>query len=217
MPEMKPVISKHTLERLVRYLTYLKEMPDTVPANISATAIADALELNQVQVRKDLAYVGSGGRPRTGYVRKKLIRNIQQFLHYDNLTNAVIVGAGNLGKALMAYGNFTEYGLNIVVGFDTDPNVVGAQINNKRVLHISKMIDLCRRMHIHIGIITVPAPYAQDVCSLLIEGGVRAIWNFSLTHLVVPENVVVKNESLVASFTVLSKMLTRNVATYGLD
>ena len=213
MPE-KPVISKHTLERLVRYLTYLKELPATAPANISATTIAEALALNPVQVRKDLAHAGNGGRPKTGYDRKTLIKDIEHFLHYDNLTNAVIAGVGNLGKALMAYDSFTEYGLNIVAGFDTNPDLVGMQIKSKKVLDTKKMTDVCRRMRIRTGIITVPAPHAQDVCNQLIEGGVRAIWNFSPTHLAVPENVVVKNESLAASFTVLSQMLTRNDAVY---
>lgn len=217
MTTHKPIISKHALERLVRYLAHLKTLPAADGANISATAIAEALELNQVQVRKDLASVSSGGKPKTGYVLADLITAIERFLNYDNMTEAVLVGVGNLGHALMAYAHFTECGLNIVAGFDSNPELIGTEINGKKILSPNKLGNLCRRLNIRIGIITVPAGQAQNVCDLMVAGGIRAIWNFSPANLTTPLQVVVKNESMVASFAVLSQMLAQSFATHGLD
>ena len=215
--EVKPIISKHALERLVRYLAYLKTLPSTGAVNISATAIAEALELNQVQVRKDLACVSQGGKPKTGYVLADLITDIERFLNYDNMTDAVLAGAGNLGRALMFHSNFAECGLNIVAGFDSNPELIGTEINGKKILSPDKIGNLCRRLNIRIGIITVPGSQAQNICDLMIAGGIRAIWNFSSANLSVPGKVVVKNESMVASFVVLSQMLAQSFAAHGLD
>ena len=96
-------ISKSVLKRLPGYLAYLKNMPENAPVHISATALANALGMGEVQVRKDLAMVSDGGRPKIGYLRESLIEDIEQFLGYDNVTDAVLIGAGKLGQALMAY------------------------------------------------------------------------------------------------------------------
>lgn len=112
-------VSKQTLQRLPMYLSYLKSMQGAAKY-ISATAIAEALNMNHVVVRKDLASISSSGRPKVGYVREGLIQELEIFLGYDNTQDAVLVGAGQLGKALLAYSGFVEYGLNIVAAFDTD-------------------------------------------------------------------------------------------------
>ncbi len=214
----KPVISKHALERLVRYLAFLKSLSAGEQINISATAIAEALDLNQVQVRKDLACVSNGGKPKTGYVRADLITDIERFLNYDNMTDAVLVGVGNLGRALMSHKQFAECGLNIVAGFDADHRLVGTQVNGKPIFSPDKLKNLCKRLNIRIGIMTVPDTAAQAVCELLVDSGIRAIWNFSPANLLsVPPHVVIKNESMVASFVVLSQMLSHSFATHGLD
>ena len=114
-------ISKSVLKRLPGYLAYLKSMPENSPNHISATALAAALGMGEVQVRKDLAMVSDGGRPKIGYLREALIDDIEQFLGYDNTTDAVLIGAGKLGQALMAYRGFEEYGLNIRAAFDLNP------------------------------------------------------------------------------------------------
>ena len=106
-------ISKAVLKRLPGYLSYLKSLPEGTATYISATALANALGMGEVQVRKDLAMVSDGGRPKIGYLREKLMEDISQFLGYDNTTDAILVGAGKLGQALMGYGGFEEYGLNI--------------------------------------------------------------------------------------------------------
>jgi redox-sensing transcriptional repressor len=217
MPETKPVISRHALERIVRYLTYLKELPSAGPENISAAAIAEALGLHQVQVRKDLAALGEGGKPRIGYARTKLVREIEHFLNYDNLSDAVVAGVGNLGKALLSYEGFTAYGLKIIAGFDVDRRLIGTEIRGKMILDTAQLSGLCRRLNVRIGILAVPAAKAQEVCEQMVSGGIRAVWNFTPANLAVPERVVVKNESLAASFVLLAQMLARSFAGYGMD
>ena len=116
-------ISKSVLKRLPGYLVYLKNMPEDAPIHISATALAGALGMGEVQVRKDLAMVSDGGRPKIGYLRESLIEDIEQFLGYDNVTDAVLIGAGKLGQALMGYRGFDDYGLNIMAAFDQNPKM----------------------------------------------------------------------------------------------
>ena len=111
-------ISKSVLKRLPGYLAYLKSIPEGGSPNISATALANALGMGEVQVRKDLAMVSDGGRPKIGYIRENLIDDIEQFLGYDNTTDAVLIGAGKLGQALCGYSGFDAYGLNILAAFD---------------------------------------------------------------------------------------------------
>ena len=119
-------ISKATVKRLPTYLSYLKNMPEDAPAHISATALAAALNMGEVQVRKDLALISDGGRPKIGYLRESLIRDLEDFLGYSNTNDAVLVGAGKLGRALLGYGGFAEYGLNIVAAFDSDDVLIGS-------------------------------------------------------------------------------------------
>ena len=201
-------VSTQTLRRLPQYLNYLKSLSIESYPNISATVIAEALGLNNVQVRKDLASVSDGGKPKIGYATKSLIRDIERFLGYDDAESAVIVGVGNLGRALFSYKGFKDYGLHIVAGFDRSEAVVGSEISGKPVLSVDRLGDLCRRMKIHIGIITVPDDAAQQVCDILVQNGVVAIWNFASVHLNVPDNVLVQNENMAASLAVLSKHLS---------
>lgn len=200
-------ISKAVLKRLPVYLAYLKAMPDNGQTHISATALASALSMGEVQVRKDLALVSDGGRPKIGYPRDVLIADIEDFLGYGNTNDAVLIGAGKLGRALMGYSGFAEYGLNIVAAFDTDEASVGTTTGGKAILHISRLAEFCKEQKIKIGIITVPAEHAQAACNLLIEIGIQAIWNFAPTHLDVPAGILVQNENMAASLALLSKHL----------
>ena len=149
-------ISKKTLARLPLYLGYLREQKGGDQPYISATTIADALGLNQVQVRKDLALISSGGKPKVGYRISELEADIERFLGYDNINSAVIVGAGHLGKALMSYVGFKQYGLEIIAAFDSDPSLWNTAFNGITVFPPEKMADIAERLKLHIGIITVP-------------------------------------------------------------
>ena len=203
-------ISKSVLKRLPGYLAYLKNMPENAPIHISATALANALGMGEVQVRKDLAMVSDGGRPKIGYLRESLIEDIEQFLGYDNTTDAVLIGPGKLGQALMAYKGFDEYGLNSLAAFDAHPNRDRTD-EGKPIYHISELAKFLRTNKVLMGIITVPAEAAQEVAHQLIAGGIKAIWNFAPTHLDVPSNILVQSENMATSLAVLSVHLQAQI------
>ena len=203
-------ISKSVLKRLPGYLSYLKSMPESAPPHISATALANALGMGEVQVRKDLAMVSDGGRPKIGYLREGLIDDIEQFLGYDNTTDAVLIGAGKLGQALMAYKGFDDYGLNILAAFDARPKMEKTD-EGKPVYHISKLEHFCRSHKVLMGIITVPADSAQQVADQLVACGIKAIWNFAPTHLDVPGNILIQSENMATSLAVLSVHLQAQI------
>lgn len=204
-------ISKAMLKRLPVYLSYIKSMPHNGQSHISATSLASALGMGEVQVRKDLATVCHGGRPKIGYPIDVLITDLESFLGYDNTNNAVLIGAGKLGKALLGYGGFAEYGLNIVAGFDSDEALWGTTKTGKNVLPMSQLPEVCKNQKIRIAVLTVPAEIAQSVCNQLIEVGIQAIWNFAPTHLEVPSHILVQNENMAASLAMLSKHLTEHM------
>ena len=199
----KKKVSQSVLKRLPVYLSYLKNMPAGSPIHISATALANALGMGEVQVRKDLAIVSDGGRPKIGYLRESLVEDIEQFLGYDNTTDAVLIGAGKLGQALMGYSGFDDYGLNILAAFDVKPPMEETE-EGTPIYTMDRLRDFCRENKVLMGIITVPAEHAQAVCDELIDGGVKAIWNFAPTHLDVPGNILVQNENMATSLAVLS-------------
>jgi redox-sensing transcriptional repressor len=144
-----------------------------------------------------------------GYPVTELLAAIDHFLGWDNTTDAFLVGVGNLGRALLGYRGFAENGLRIQAAFDTDPVKLGTEIHGCRVLPLEKLSNLALRMHIQIGIITVPAEAAQGVADCMVEGGIRAVWNFAPAILKTPEAVFVENEHLSSSLAVLSRRLTR--------
>ena len=202
---MKAEISKATIGRIPTYLKYLKTAADT--ENISATALARALNLGEVQVRKDLGAVCKAGRPRTGYNREQLIATLEDFLGRGHKSNVIIAGAGKLGMALLCYGGFSEYGLNISAAFDNDSAKLTAESDAKPVLPVDSLEDYCRENGIEIGIITVPADAAQGICDRLVKCGIKAIWCFAPCVLTVPDDVTVQYENMALSLAFLNKKL----------
>ena len=202
-------ISKSVLKRLPGYLAYLKGLPEGGNGYISATALANALGMGEVQVRKDLAMVCDEGRPKIGYPKIALVDAIEQFLGYDNTTDAVIIGAGKLGQALLGYSGFEAYGLNILAAFDIAPTQ--SDCSGKPIYPISHLESFCRTNKVLMGIITVPAEHAQAVCEQLINCGIKAIWTFAPTHLEVPPNILVQHENMATSLAVLSMHLQAQI------
>ena len=197
--------------RLLSYLRFMKQLPEGCPKNISSTVISAALGIHDVQVRKDLAIVSNRGKPKIGHITKDLIADLENFLGHDNYMDAVLVGVGNLGRALLSYENFKSYGLKIVAAFDNDPERIGQSIGAVQVFDVTEIERVCKRMPIHIGIITAPAHCAQKVCDQLVNGGVHAVWNFAPINLSVPETMIVKNEDMAASLAVLARQLTDRI------
>ena len=196
-------ITSQTLQRLPLYLRYLMSLEKS--GNISATAIAEALGLNDVQVRKDLASVSRGGRPRTGYVTSELISDIGRFLGFQNHDGVVVAGMGNFGKSMLGFDGFSEYGFDVVCGFDCNESIVGEKINSKPILHISELKNFCRERNIKIVMITVPENSAQEVCDMMTDSGIVYILNFASVHLNVPRGVRVHNENIPISLAMLAR------------
>lgn len=201
-------VSKATLGRIPRYLDLLKEMsPEKVPY-ISATTISKELSLGEIQVRKDLARVSGAGRPRLGYATDELIEKLQDCLGHNKITSAVLVGAGKLGKALLQYGGFENYGVKITAAFDLNEQIIDYGSKTK-ILPMNQFESFCKENGVRLGIITVGEGSAQEVCDKMVKSGITAIWNFAPCKLHVPPTVLLQNENLALSLAHLSSKLSR--------
>jgi redox-sensing transcriptional repressor len=210
-PVPSKTVSGPTLKRLPLYHRFLKELAAAGQTSFSCTQVGAELDLDPTQVRKDLESVGVVGRPRVGYLLANVIPLLEEFLGWHNVRDAFLAGAGSMGAALLGYRKFEQYGLNIVTAFDTDPEKIGRRIKGKQVLPLEKLANLASRMHIWLGIITVPATEAQAVADLMVAGGIRAIWNFAPIRLRVPAQVIVHNEDLYCSLAALSQKLSESL------
>jgi redox-sensing transcriptional repressor len=203
-------VTTQTLRRMPYYMHQLKLLQNENVTTVSAPKIAERLNLNEVQVRKDFAAVSSSkGKPKTGFLISELLYNMEELLGYHNADEAILIGTGPLAQAIITHEGIQNYGLRIIAVFDTVDDNIGSEINGIKVLASDKISNLCRRMKIRLGIITVPAKQAQGICDQLIAGGVQAIWNFSQVHLSVPEHILVHDENFAASLAILSKHLKK--------
>jgi len=198
-----------TVRRLPTYLNLLRYLQSEGHEVVSGTRIAEELGLDSIQVRKDFSYTGMVGKPGVGFHIPTVIRLIESFLGWDNATDAFLIGAGFLGTALMGYEGFGRYGLNIAAAFDSNPEKTGLNMHGKQVLPMDKLPDLARRMHVQLGIITVPARAAQQVADQLIEVGISAIWNFAPVSLKVPPGIIVQSTELASELALLSVTLSQ--------
>lgn len=203
-----PALSIQAFRRMPYYLQYLRQLQKDGASAVSAPQTAEHFGFTEAQVRKDFAAVSTvRGRPKQGFELARLIRDIEAVLGYHNADHAALVGVGSLGRAFLQYGGFATYGITIDMAFDADLNLAGESVSDVPVFPADRVSELCRRMKIPIGIITVPANQAQIVCDQLIAGGVQAIWNFAPVHLHVPDGILVQNENLAASLALLSRRL----------
>ncbi|RCW50709.1 MULTISPECIES: redox-sensing transcriptional repressor Rex [unclassified Halanaerobium] len=190
-------IPKATIERLPLYYRCLDKLSTFEEVEVvSSKDLGGRLGIPSTQVRKDLSYYGEFGRRGVGYNVQELKRSVGKILGVDKLWPAVIVGAGNLGRALVNYGSFEMMGLEIVEVFDNDLSKIGNQINGIEVKSIQSIKETLQGRDIKLGIISVPADSAQEVADEMIAAGIKAIWNFAPTRLYIPENIVVRNEDL---------------------
>ena len=200
--------SKNQLRRFPIYLSYLRERQAEGMTLISSPQIASSLDLSEEQVRKDLNLVSSrSGKPKIGRDIKLLIFDIEEFLGYRDSRKAILVGAGHLGRALLAHDGFRSYGLDIICAFDNDINKTDCIFNGKHIYSLRELEKITQASNVHIGIITVPQKYAQDVCNKLVSVGIKGIWNFTSAVLEVPEDVIVQNENMASSLAILSNKL----------
>jgi redox-sensing transcriptional repressor len=168
-----------SIRRLPSYLHIIKNLQREGDEYISGTVIAQELNLEPIQVRKDLAITGIIGKPKRGYPIEDLINAIEKFLGWDSIQDTVLVGAGNLGTALMGHREFQFHGLNIVAAFDKSPEKIGTMIHGVTVLPADTMELQIRNFAVKTAILTVPAAAAQETADILVRGGIEGIWNFT--------------------------------------
>ena len=200
-------IPKATLGRLPQYLQYLRSLPKIEGSTISATVLARGLKLGEVQVRKDLASISGAGKPKIGYITSDLIIELEKCLGINNVNSAVLVGAGKLGRALLNYNGFEEYGVKIIAAFDNDKTVVCADGIDKKIYSMDEFENFCKQNEVKLGIITVGKNSAQEVCDKMINSGIVGVWNFAPCVLKVPSNVLLKQENLALSLAYLNNQL----------
>ena len=197
-----------TLRRLPKYYHDLQRIHGEGQEIISATQMAEDLGIHHTQVRKDLAATGSQGKPKVGHRVADLLASIETFLNWNTSTDACLVGAGNLGSALLGYPGFDRAGIRITAAFDAHPAKIGKKIHTIPVYSVDKLEEVARRLHITIGILTVPADRAQHLAEVLVAAGIRAIWNFAPITLDVPDEIIVENVELYASLAIFSRKLS---------
>jgi redox-sensing transcriptional repressor len=192
-----------SVSRLPLYLRAIRNLRREGEKYISGAAIAQELHLKSVQVRKDLAIAGIRGKPRAGYPAEVLIDGIERFLGWNIQRNAIIVGVGNLGSALIGYKELQSSGLNIVAGFDINPEKTGSTVHGTPILDMTTMAVNIPVLRVTVAILTTPGVCAQDITDILIDAGINAIWNFTKTHLKAPSHVVVQHEDFSSGYDML--------------
>lgn len=203
-----PKVPIPTLERLATYLRYLIDLDATNVETISSTDVEKQTGINAAQFRKDLSYFGEFGKPGVGYNVTELQNRIARILKIDQMQPVVVIGAGNLGSALVGYPGLREHKFNIAAAFDNDPQKVGARHGELVVQHVSELGGRNAEIGARIAIIAVPAAAAQAVAEEAIAAGVRVILNFAPIILKVPERVMVRNVSFLQELAVLSYHLS---------
>ena len=203
---MKSTIPVTSLQRLPVYLNYLKSLSGTREF-ISSGAIAHALNMGEVLVRKDLAFTSAQGRTRVGYNTCELIAALEEYLGCNEIKNAVIFGAGGLGSALLSYGGFGNYGIRIVSAFDNNPLKKGSEVSGKPVLGVEEAPGFISRNNVKLAVICVPAKVAQEVTDILVGCNVKSILNFAPAQLTVPEGFNVRNIDVAANLAILSTLI----------
>lgn len=201
-------IPEFSLQRMPIYLNYLRSLPDDGTCGyISSGAIAQALGFGEVLVRKDLAYTCCAGRPKVGYPRAELIAALENFLCVNDKKCAVLVGAGGLGSALLSYGGFAHYGIELSCAFDTDRAKIGTLIGGKHVYSVDIMGEKCAECGATLAIIAVPAAAAQQTAEELVSAGIKAILNFAPVQINAGEDIKVINIDVAANLAILASML----------
>lgn len=201
-------VSEPTLRRLPVYLYFLEKVREDGTINISAPTIGKKLKCDSTQVVKDLAVTGVKGKPRVGYNTYELIHGLEEYLGFNRTNEAFLVGAGNLGSALLAYQDHQPLGIKLVAAFDTDTEKVGTHVGSIHILEYNKLFQLAGRLKVKIAVLTTPNHAAQKIAEDLVNCGIKAIWNFTSTVLDLPANIIVQNTSLSTNVAVMLRHLS---------
>lgn len=203
-------VPEPTLRRLPWYLSNIKLMKENGEQYVSSTQISKEINIDASQIAKDLSYVNISGRTRVGYNIDALIEVLESFLGFTNMHKAFLFGVGSLGAALLRDSGLNHFGLAIVAAFDVNPELVGKDLNGIPIFHSSDFEAKMKEYDVNIGVLTVPINIAQEITDKMVEGGIKAVWNFTPFRIRVPENIVVQNTSLYAHLAVMFNRLNFN-------
>ncbi len=204
-------IPEPTLRRLPWYLSNAKLMKEKGEKYISSTQISRQINIDASQIAKDLSFVNISGRTRVGYETEHLVQVLEDFLGFTNMHRAYLFGVGSLGGALLSDSGLSHFGLEIVGAFDVNPDLVGKTINGIPVYHSDEFEERIKQDQVNIGVLTVPISIAQMITEKMVDGGIKAIWNFTPFRIRVPENIVVQNTSLYAHLAVMFNRLNEAI------
>lgn len=203
-------VPEPTLRRLPWYLSNMKLMKDKGEQYVSSTQISKEINIDASQIAKDLSYVNISGRTRVGYNIDALIEVLESFLGFTNMHKAFLFGVGSLGAALLRDSGLHHFGLEIVAAFDVNPELVGKDLNGIPIYHSDDFEAKMKEYDVNIGVLTVPINIAQEITDKMVDGGIKAVWNFTPFRIRVPENIVVQNTSLYAHLAVMFNRLNFN-------
>jgi len=203
-------VPEPTLRRLPWYLSNIKLLKQKGYRYVSSTQISKEINIDASQIAKDLSYVNISGRTRVGYEIDTLIAVLEDFLGFTNLHKAFLFGVGSLGGALLHDSGLRHFGLEIVAAFDVNPLLVGTTLNGIPIFHSDDFLKKMQEYEVNIGVLTVPIEIAQQITDYMIEGGIKAVWNFTPFRIRVPEHIVVQNTSLYAHLAVMFNRLNFN-------
>ena len=203
-------VPEPTLRRLPWYLSNIKLMKEKGEQYVSSTQISKEINIDASQIAKDLSYVNISGRTRVGYNIDALIEVLESFLGFTNMHKAFLFGVGSLGAALLRDSGLHLFGLEIVAAFDVNPELVGKDLNGIPIFHSDDFETKMKEYDVNIGVLTVPINIAQEITNKMVDGGIKAVWNFTPFRIRVPENIVVQNTSLYAHLAVMFNRLNFN-------
>ncbi len=203
-------VPEPTLRRLPWYLSNIKLMKEKGEQYVSSTQISKEINIDASQIAKDLSYVNISGRTRVGYNIDALIEVLESFLGFTNMHKAFLFGVGSLGAALLRDSGLHHFGLEIVAAFDVNPELVGKDLNGIPIFHSDDFEVKMKEYDVNIGVLTVPINIAQEITDKMVDGGIKAVWNFTPFRIRVPENIVVQNTSLYAHLAVMFNRLNFN-------
>ena len=198
------IISSAVIRRLPRYYRYLGELMEGGIQRISSNELSTKMKVTASQIRQDLNNFGGFGQQGYGYNVKSLYDEIGKILGIDHTHNMIIIGAGNLGQAIINYKDFEKRGFIIKGVFDNDMRLEGKIISGVLVMMTDKMTEFIKENNIEIVALTIPKKCAREIGKIVADAGVRAIWNFAHTDLNLPEDVIVENVHLSESLMRLS-------------
>ena len=201
------ILPEPTLRRLPWYLAYVEILKANGVENVSSTQISRALSVDASQIAKDLSFLNIRGKTRIGYEVGALIEALSDFLGFTRSHKAYVIGTGSLGKALIRDSGLSNYGLEIVAGFDVNPDIIARTDLGVPIYHLDRIYEVMESNPASIGILTVPAQSAQECADTAIGAGIKAIWNFTPARIKVPAHIVVQNTTIYMNLAILFNKL----------